>query len=253
MMMLFLSVDDVGKVDTSLLPDQTLMELFIGSSQSLEAFQNADGDFQEFSSWTDVLLDTDGRPTKIYFDRCPEYKGLLKMRFEFIPSSVWLISFELIEYQSTLEFSTVPGTVRYFNGWRNRMYGTVDLTSLPGEIRVLSLGRNSFSGTLDFTMLPLHLDALELRENSFSGTIDLRGIERCISSLNHDRIQAIQDEEDELPGKDDLGIDLQRNNFEGDIFVRNLKNILKTEPFRFLEKSTGQIIDAQGRKCSVQC
>uniref|UniRef100_A0A7S4PAD4 Leucine-rich repeat protein n=1 Tax=Paramoeba aestuarina TaxID=180227 RepID=A0A7S4PAD4_9EUKA len=234
----------LGRPDYSLLSDQSLMEILVQDAEfSLpNVFKDNDGAFLDIDSWETIKLDADGKVIFIEFVEC---FGCGKLNLEAIPRSVRKFEVGNTECSGDVPFSKLCNEVRFMTLHDTWFYGSVDLTRIPRKMIRFTLSRSKFSGTLDFSNLPPTLVALDLRWNAFTGSIDISYITANIreDSFQHFQLQFYDAEP--VEGMD-FGIDLSKNQFEGDIIVRDLSKI--TDEGQFRENKSEYMRDTKGER-----
>mmetsp|Transcript_29760 Transcript_29760/g.46017 ORF Transcript_29760/g.46017 Transcript_29760/m.46017 type:complete len:281 (-) Transcript_29760:101-943(-) len=218
MMFLYLTIDSsLGKVDASLLPHQTLMELFVEKLDDKKAFRTESGDFLPLSDWDGVTLDTTGNVVSIDWEVRFGARGLMQeihvicsggsIDLQWVPPTVTKISISqrrlagnidsyrlprgltLLRacqnaFNGSLQTDGLPPTLKKLELGENFLDGTVDLTTLPESMEFLSAYSNTLSGTLDFGQLPRALQYVYLSQNNFSGSVDLSRLPAGMRSIS---------------------------------------------------------------------
>ena len=163
----------LGRFDSNLLSDQSLMEMLVESfsEETKEEYQDTNGIFLDVCQWEGVECDTDQNVISVAGFRC---HGPIAL--DFIPPKVTLFKMMLGGLCGTLSTSTIPKGMIDFYVNSNRFSGTVDFTTLPECMQQLSLQYNEFTGSADFRHLPIALEKLYLQKNMFSGSLHLRGL-----------------------------------------------------------------------------
>ena len=173
---IFLGVDtSLGRVDRSLLSDQTLMEILIEGfdDDTKEEYQDAEGMFRDVCEWPCVKCGVDGRVVKIDKDT-GHLSGSIELRF--VPPKVKVLRITLwtgSKLAGTVDLTQLPQGVQTLSLEDNQLTGEIDLTHLPDGMDVLFLYNNQLSGEIDLTQLPERMYYLNLQNNQFTGEIDL--------------------------------------------------------------------------------
>ena len=174
----FLAADSaLGRIDTQLLSDQTMMELlFEGlSASSKQTFFNSDGTYRDFKETNVCMCDADGNINKVFIEKRtlqdPRPNGTIAL--EFIPRRVFYFQTENCQLEGTLQCSSLPHTLEKLNLRSNRLSGGVSFADMPAGVTLIEIARNNFSGSLDVTSLPASLSILNASYNQFSGSISL--------------------------------------------------------------------------------
>ena len=84
----------------------------------------------------------------------------------------------------TIDFTSLPSSLKEFVLGSTKLSGNVDLTSLPETLRIFMLMTNDFSGSIDLTSLPPSLHELDLADNKFSGTVDLTKLPASLTRID---------------------------------------------------------------------
>ena len=194
----------LGRLDPSLLPEQSLMEIFVDGFQNKTMFQDEHGNYTDCHTW-DSLKIYNGVITQVAInDNDNPLEGSMNMRF--LPSSVtllrlvrqklggqldtaqipWsLISLELWDNALDGSFKTqgLPQSIVKVNIERNKFSGSLHLDALPRGMQKFVACRNALSGSLNFTELPQTLLHLDLEQNPFSGVADLSSLPDSLTVL----------------------------------------------------------------------
>ena len=183
---LFLSVDpSLGRVEYSLLSDQTLMEMF-GSCVACDD----DGGLTE--------IDLDSGLVSGFLTLCyvpPEVKEL-KMSsltgseltgtadLTHLPAGMQVLDLRNNQLTGKLDLTQLPRSMFRLYLYGNQFSGEVDLTKLPDALRWLSLNNNEFTGEIDLTQLPKRMIWLSLSNNRLTGEIDLTRLPEGMGELS---------------------------------------------------------------------
>ena len=167
---IFFTVDpSLGRVDYSLLSDQTLMEMLIEGfdDETKKEYQDIDGSYLDVCTWSGVL--------------CYDLQRVIEVEIDFTKMS------------GSLELWYVPPKLKYLcirGGSKSKLTGSVDLTRLPRGIVMIDLQNNMFTGEIDLTKLPNGMTDLELNGNQLTGEIDLTRLPEGMISLflNHNQL-----------------------------------------------------------------
>ena len=200
---LIFSIDpSLGRVDYSLMSDQTLMEMLIDGfdDQTKKQYQDKHGMYVDVCEWSCIECDDDERIVQI--------------------------DIESSRITGSLELCYVPPKVKRFKvnpSWgKGKLKGPVDLARLPEGIEILDLKGNQLTGEIDLKRLPVGLKNLYLSRNGFNGEIDLTQLGEGMNGLHLQNNQ--------LTGEIDLthlpqGLQrlfLQNNQLTGEIDLKNL-------------------------------
>ena len=189
-MLCLLSIDPaLGRLDYTVLSDQTLMEMLIDVVDPNELQYNSI--FTDVCDW-DFIECKDKRVVEIEFFRLPFSDR--QFPFEFIPPLVttfWtssnsscgtlnpsllpkdLVKFEFLanDLHGTLNCKAFPLKIKHIDISGNAFTGSVLLSDLPNSVTVFHASRNAFSGGLMLRDLPIGMESLDLSENRMTGPI----------------------------------------------------------------------------------
>ena len=189
---LFLSVDpSLGRVDYSLMSDQTLMEmLFEGFDDRIKKrYKDNDETYIDVSEWSCVKCDDAQRAIEIGIDS-GHVSGSLALRY--VPPRVKVL--KIISAGSRLtgsvDLTQLPDRMENLTLSNNQLTGEINLTLLPDTMIILALYSNQLSGEIDLTQLPGGMAWLYLDHNQFTGEIDLTHLPDAIKllHLNHNQL-----------------------------------------------------------------
>mmetsp|Transcript_6909 Transcript_6909/g.10462 ORF Transcript_6909/g.10462 Transcript_6909/m.10462 type:complete len:253 (-) Transcript_6909:47-805(-) len=215
--------DSLGRLDHSLLPQQSLMEIFVADTVDIEAFQDSQRNFLDIQEWSGLTI-SDENVTNIDFYGMFYNGGTLE--FACIPNTVVTILIGESMLTGEVPWKKMHNEIRCLRLVENQFCGSIDLTAVPRNLIVLWLHMNKFAGTLDFSDLPKNLVSLDLGMNKLSGTVDLRSIQRNITDISEEHQDLF-----ELPMVDkppvgiSFGIILMENQFEGEILVNDIDKV----------------------------
>ena len=173
---LFLSVDtSLGRVDYSLLSDQTLMEILMDGldGRLKRIYQDNDEMYPDVCEWSCIECDEDARVIKINIDlhgiRAP-------LELCYVPPKVKHIRITS-KYKSSMsglvDFAQLPKGMQNIYLQNNMLTGEIDLTQMPDGMETLNLGMNILTGEIDLTQMPDGMKDIHLELNRLSGEIDL--------------------------------------------------------------------------------
>ena len=173
---LFLSVDpSLGKVDYSLMSDQTLMEMLIEGfdTESKKKYQDTDGMYLDVCTWPWVICDDNERVIGIRITRFYLY-GSLELCY--VPPKVKVLAICVLGKSGlteSIDLTRVPDGMEELDLRSHKLTGEVDLTQLPDGMERLYLNNNQLTGGIDLTQLPSGMQMLYLDDNQFTGEVDL--------------------------------------------------------------------------------
>ena len=163
----------LGRFDSNLLTDQSLMEMLVEGfhDEIKEEYQDENGMFLDVCQWRGVGCDDAQNVTSVSGFRC---HGLIAL--DFIPPKVALFKMVLGSLCGTLSTNTIPKGMTELNLVNNCLSGTVDFMMLPECMQQLSLQYNEFTGSANFHLLPNALEKLNIENNKFSGSLYLKSL-----------------------------------------------------------------------------
>ena len=245
---LFLSVDpSLGRVDLSLLPDQTLVEmLFEGfDDDTKKANQDSDGMYLDVCEWSCIKCDNDARVIEINIDGgmangslelCyvpPKmkvfritswYKRHLTGSVDLtqLPDGMQKLCCSSTELKGEIDLEHLPKGMVNLSLENNQLTGEIILTHLPDGMQRLLLNNNQFTREIDLTRLPAGMKFLSLENNQFTGQIDLTHLPDGMFKLflNNNQLSGEVDLA-HLPGGM-CRLYLQNNEFSGEIDLTHI-------------------------------
>ena len=177
----------LGRIELSLLSDQTLMELlFDGMKDDFkELIQDEHGNFKDISEWDYFIKFNDESVSeilithKLYTDK--------QFPFECIPPRV--IEFNAVHsnLHGTVDPSVLPLRLLCFQVPENKLHGSINLGEFPETLERLEIWKNAFCGNLDLSVLPAPIITFKASHNSFSGDVNLNNLPSAIQELNLNR------------------------------------------------------------------
>ena len=184
---LLLSVDpSLGRVDYSLLSDQTLLEMLIDGfdDASKQPYQDNDGMYQDVCTWCCVTCDDDDRVIEVDIDST-SVGGSLELCY--IPPKVkelYVTTMYGNRLTGSVDLTHLPGGMHDLSLSKNRLNGEIDLTCLPNRTTYLYLDNNQFTGEIDLTQLPDGMKELFLNNNQLSGSLVLSKLPPAMRCMN---------------------------------------------------------------------
>ena len=172
---LLICTDDsaLGRIDPTMLDDQTRMELLIDglSDEAKKNYQDANGNYLEYQKWDGVYLGDDD----IEIERFEiPFSTPGTVAFEFLPKSLTGFEASSSDIEGTVPVSLLPrGLVDFDISSNQNMFGTIDFCALPPALEMCDLSDNKFTGNADLTKLPKRLQSLHIRLNNFHGSVSL--------------------------------------------------------------------------------
>ena len=246
------SHDPLGRCDIHSLPQQVQMENLVEPWQRtseeyfiewvglIYAWRDADGDFYDTCEWRGVTCDESGDVTKIWIVRAL-FTGSIDTRW--FPSSVTNIELSTNTFYGEVAFDALPSSLVVCCLQENRLTGSIDLCHLPKRLQEINLGKNKFSGSIVLENLPPRLSVLFTHGNALTGTLNLSHLKKPQGTAPW--IERTK-EDDILSVKGKILVDFSKNQFEGDILVRDVDDFMTFAMFRNHDKKF--ICDTSGRR-----
>ena len=248
---IFLSVDpSLGRLDYSLLSDQTLMEMIIEGfdDETKKKYQDNDGMYLDICEWPKITCDEDESVIAIDIDTS-RVTGSIEIcyvppKVQLLWISPWSTEVHNRELTGLVDLTNLPDGMSVFIFEKNRLTGEINLTHLPDGMENLCLANNQISGTLDLTHLPDGMKLLLLASNQLTGEIDLTHLPDGMEYLYLHNNQlsgplVIQ----KIPPKMKM-IDLEENHFH-DIAVVNSKTCAT---IKLKESGVSSVVDEDGNE-----
>ena len=149
-----------GRINTHMLTDQQLMELFFTPDNYEDARAILSGDENDACSWGGI--------------ECDVYDGYIK-------SVGWdRRNFVL---HGSLNFPMFPRSMKFFDMSGQRLVGEVDLGHLPETLIFFRFHECAVTGTLDIEKLPRNLKGFFVTENAISDVVNVRNLPRNLENL----------------------------------------------------------------------
>ena len=207
---ILVSVDpSLGRLEYSLLSDQTLMEMLIEGfdDDTKKMYQDNHGMYLDVCEWSCVTCDDEQRATEISM-LSNSVNGSLELRhlppkvqfcniFSFSSNRLTgeidsaqlprgMKSLTLINNQITgeIKLAQLPEGMKQLDLRSNQLTGGIDLTQMPEGMKQLSLQNNQLTGEIDLTQLPEGMSGLYLENNQLTGEVDLTQLPGGLYSLN---------------------------------------------------------------------
>ena len=183
---LFLSVDpSLGRVDYSLMSDQTLMEMLIDGfdDNAKKNYQDAASMYLDVCTWSCVHCDGDERVIRIDMETS-SITGSLQLCYVPLKANVVnMRSWGKSKMTGSVDLARLPDGMTELSLDNNVLTGEIDLTHLPGGMTELSLYDNQLTGEIDLTNLPKGMTLLCLNSNQLTGKIYLNQLPSCMRKL----------------------------------------------------------------------
>ena len=177
-----LTVDpSIGKADTSLLSQQTLMELFRDGIPHLETVCGSPEYPKDLSDWYGVRFDATGNVVSIRW----AFVGLEgTLALHFLPQSVEVLLMSTNKLSGSIDLTALPKSMRTLVLSRNQLTGSVNLTCFPRNMLNLNVSWNQLSGSLDVSRLPAGFRLFDVSNNQFLGVTDFSKIPTSLTSFD---------------------------------------------------------------------
>ena len=252
---LFLSVDpSLGRLEYSLFPDQTLMEMLIDGSddETKTKFKDKHGMYLDICDWSCVRCDDDGRVVETVLDD-ENISGSLELCY--VPPKVKKLSKRssgTSKLTGTADLTQLPEGMQELDLRDNQLTGELDLTQLPGSMLRLYLYSNRFSGEINLTKLPDGMSWLSLSDNQLTGEIDLTHLPEgmCWLSLGDNQLTGEIDLTHLPEGMGELS--LENNQFSGSFVVNDMPPEMSTICARGNQFNAIAVVGTQAAEVLIQ-
>ena len=142
-------IASIGRVDTAMLTQQQMMELFFTPVDYDTAREQLKGNEDDACSWKQVY--------------CDDAKNITKMS--------WLSTY--IRLEGSIDFSMLPTNLENLTMYNQRLVGEIDVRVLPENLEYFGVQMCGFTGTLDLGSLPRTLQSLFVIDNQITGIVNL--------------------------------------------------------------------------------
>ena len=225
-----------GRINTSLLSDQVMLELLVESFRAdcHHRFKFLDS-FTDFRHWDIVKafenetvlflkLGPKGRADEIFSAVEKMIYGVFEAKF--VPRRVQTLEITDCGFTGTVDFSSLPVSIALLTICRTPFEGSLDAKALPHDLRRLHIRETKLSGGIDFSALPRTLEQCTLVQCAFTGAVNLTSLPVNLSVLNlHANNFTGSVDLCHLPGEL-VELRLSENALGGSVSLRNLpKNI----------------------------
>mmetsp|Transcript_38702 Transcript_38702/g.61326 ORF Transcript_38702/g.61326 Transcript_38702/m.61326 type:complete len:216 (-) Transcript_38702:24-671(-) len=170
----------LGRVDLTMFPPQTLMEMLISEIDNKEKIRLETEDPIDYSFWNGVTVEN-GELRQIQWTSF-NLRGSLNLQIMVPTIQVFSVSTNHLE--GTVNLHHLSRDLQRFYLFENNFSGEVSLTCLPEKLRVFYIGNNRFHGTLDLTQLPKGMEHLSVHHNHFEGVTDFSQLPPKLSILD---------------------------------------------------------------------
>ena len=172
----------LGRVDTSALSDQAMVELFFQNitEATKEDFYDKELCFRDICRLSGFQCNSEKRLTRVKHREALEGE----LEFRFLPRQ--LLHFEMSPEKATgtLDTEDLPVPLRSFIIEESHLRGEIKWQAMPPRLLVFVLMTSQFSGSCDLTVLPKDLLTLNVQSNDFSGSIVLDSLPEPLQYLN---------------------------------------------------------------------
>ena len=160
-MQILLTIDSTlaGRVDSSMLTQQQMVELFFTPDDPLEARENLKGDPDNACTWEGI--------------ECTESGNIHRIEW-----CSWAF-----QMKGSIDFKMVPLAVSCINFFDQGLYGEIDTTAFPDSFQELSLGNCLFTGTIDLSRLPPRMRSVRVISNKITGVCNVQNIPETMRLL----------------------------------------------------------------------
>ena len=218
----FICIDSgLGKVDLSMLNDQTRMELTIAglTDDTQEEFHGEDGAFRDACKWETTTCDKEGNVTAFRLE-CV-FQGTLSL--DYLPQSIRDVRISCnSSLAGTLDTAALPSGLEVFHLDDNYFEGSVNMRTIPKAMQHFDIQLNNFSGECDLCALPPNIQEFRVNENEFSGSLRLDSLPESLITLDlSNNAFAGEISLDKLP-KNLAELHLHSNKLSGSLILRKL-------------------------------
>ena len=158
----------VGRVDPSLLSQQTRMELFLNDYAHMAMFRDDCGDFLDVSAWVGAKVSESGEVIAIRW--LDIFLRIGSLALDWLPATVQKLYIRDDLLTGTLNTAQLPENLITLEIICTDMHGSISSSFLPQSLMELNLRGNKFTGEIDFTGFPTDLVSINLSKNGFTGT-----------------------------------------------------------------------------------
>ena len=160
--MLSLSFADsttAGRINTDMLSEQQVMELFFTPDNHEDARDLLEGDEDDACSWTGIECDDDGRIFQIKWENTDNI------------------------LHGSLNFSMFPHHTEYFGVEGQRLVGEIDVGHLSASLVFVGIHGTRITGTLDIEKLPRELIFFLISDNAICDIINVQNLPKSLQML----------------------------------------------------------------------
>ena len=207
---LFLSADSsLGRVDYTLMSDQTLTEMLIEGfdDETKKKYQDKNEMYLDVCEWSCVKCDGNQRVTEIDII-IDGLSGSLELRYvppkvsvvnirswsrsrmtgsvdlACLPDGMWQLNLRNNQLTGEIKLTQLPDNMEYLHLENNQLTGEINLTQLPDNMEYLHLENNQLTGEINLTKLPYSMRELYLNKNQLTGEINVTQLPFAMFSLN---------------------------------------------------------------------
>ena len=205
---ILLSADpSLGRVNYSLMSDQTLMEMLIeGFDDETKQKYKDDGEmYLDVCDWSCTKCDDAERVIQAEMHSA-NVSGSVKLCY--IPPKMKVLkitTFGISNLTGSIDLTQLPEGMQKLSLGNNKFTGEIDLTQLPDGMNMLFLDCNRLTGEVNLTHLPEGMQRLHLEYNQLRGEVDLAHLPNAMEFLS-----------------------LVRNQFSGPLVIKKLPQRMNT-------------------------
>ena len=191
-----LCADAIGRIDMTIISEQSIMELFVQDIENLSSLCDEDGAFIPIEKWPGVALSYDGRVVSVDMAATLSFQDFLyndgaqykigpggTIHFQFTPRALEVLKIRGLALEGTLKTSDLPSTLRHLDVNHNKLHGSLDATNFPASLQFIDISENAMSETLDLTHLPSKLEIFKANCSKFTGNVDFTSLPQTLSAL----------------------------------------------------------------------
>ena len=195
---------DIGRIDATCLPHQSLMELFIQDFDDVDIAKDEEGNFFPIELWWGLKFDSHFYLISIDFDfqDCEteihafsgngERRTILtgsfakdgSVNFRFVPPTATTLNVTGLELEGELCTADLPDGLENLSVHKNCLKSTFSTADLAQTLVSMRISENHFFGSFALESLPKAIITVNARENNFSGELKLSTLRHGIKQLD---------------------------------------------------------------------
>ena len=174
----------LGRIDITLLSQQTKMELLIEPlpRRVTDSFDAANEVTRDACEWLGVTCSADRDVIEISWTFMGAPHGLI-INLVYLPDELHKLNLFNAGIGGEIETDGLPPPLENLQLACNRFFGTLALNTLPAGMTAINVEDNRLEGSLDLTSLPPRLVILNLGCNNFSGEVLLQKLPERLHSI----------------------------------------------------------------------